>query len=326
MVKPNLVSFLPFPCYNHRKRTEGRRRAIQDITELQFYAGSKEELLPGFSPSFPYIASRVAMDRYPGRSAPWHWHGAVELSYTQQGCMEYHTPGGVSFLPEGSAVLVNANVLHMTTAEPNTVQLLHIFDPAFLGALESCIYDRYLSPLAAAKQVEMLPLVPSDPVQAAVLEQIKGAFTLPPGSFGYEIKLRNALSDIWLSLLEQAKPLLEKPARRTGSSDKIKEMMAYIHEHFGEKLAVSDLAAAAFLSERECFRAFRACLHTTPAEYMKSYRLQQACRLLRENKASVTEIGQLCGLGSSSYFGKTFRDAMGCTPSEYRRKWQDIDN
>lgn len=299
---------------------------MQDITEVTFYAGSKEERLPGFAPDFPYIASRVAMDRYPGRSAPWHWHGAVELSYTQQGCMKYHTPGGVCLLPEGSAVLVNANVLHMTTAEPGTVQLLHIFDPALLAPPDSRIAARYITPLAAASQVEALCLRPDDPAQTAVLEQIKEAFLLPPGDFGYEIRLRNILSEIWLALLEQAAPLLNKRSRQGKPSGKVKEMMACIHEHFGEKLAVSDIAAEAFLSERECFRAFRDCLHTTPAEYMKSYRLQQACRLLRENRLSVTEIGQLCGLGSSSYFGKTFREAVGCTPSEYRRKWQDIDS
>lgn len=299
---------------------------MRDITELKFYAGSREELLPDFAPDFPYIASRVAMDCYPGRSAPWHWHGAVELSYTQQGCMHYHTPGGVVFLPAGSAVLVNANVLHMTIAEPNTVQLLHIFEPSLLAAPESRIETRYLAPLTAASQVEVLTLTPEDPAQAAVLEEIKKAFSLSPQDFGYEVRLRNALSEVWLALLEQAQPLLSAPCRQTKASGQVKEMMAYIHEHFGEKLAVSDIAAAAFLSERECFRAFRECLHTTPAEYMKNYRLQQACRLLREERNSITEVGQLCGLGSSSYFGKTFRDAMGCAPSEYRRKWQNIDN
>lgn len=300
--------------------------AVKDIREVKFHTGSKEELLPDFAPAFPYIATRVEMDDYPGRTAPWHWHGAVELSYTRQGCMKYHTPGGMEFLPAGSAVLVNANVLHMTTAEPGTVQLLHIFDPAFLALPGSQISDRYIAPLAAAPQVEAVCLRPDNPAQSAVLERIKGAFSLSGGEFGYEIKLRNALSEIWLALLGQAEPLLRQPARRIKDSGKLKEMMAYIHERFGEKLTVPEVAAAAFLSERECFRAFRECLHTTPLAYMKSYRLQQACLLLREGRASITEVGQLCGLGSSSYFGKTFRDAMGYTPSEYRRKWRNIDN
>lgn len=298
---------------------------MKDVREVRFHAGSREELLPDFNPAFPYIASRVEMDDYPGRTVPWHWHGAVELSYTQQGCMKYHTPKGTEILPAGSAVLVNANVLHMTSAEPNTVQFLHIFDPAFLAPRESRIGMRYVTPFTTSS-VESLCLQPEDPEQKAVLERIRGAFSLSSDEIGYEIKLRNTLSEIWITLLERAQPLLTQTAQRTKSSSKLKEMMVYIHEHFGEKLTVPQVAAAAFLSEREGFRAFRECLHMTPVEYMKSYRLQQACFLLREGKTSITEVGQRCGLGSSSYFGKIFRDTMGCTPSEYRRKWQDIDN
>ncbi|HJC20945.1 MAG TPA: helix-turn-helix domain-containing protein [Candidatus Butyricicoccus avicola] len=44
------------------------------------------------------------------------------------------------------------------------------------------------------------------------------------------------------------------------------------------------------------------------------FRLQAACRLLEEGYMPVTEIGQLCGLGSGSYFGKVFREAFRCTP------------
>ena len=299
---------------------------MKNIHKIIFQAGSREELLPGFAPDFPYIASRVEMDYYPDRSAPWHWHGAVELSYTQKGCIRYHTPGGAVLLPEGSAALVNANVLHMTTAEAGTVQLLHIFEPSLLGRPESRIGERYLTPLTAAGQVEVLPLLPGDPAREAVLEQVKAAFRLSPDEFGYEIRLRNTLAEIWLAFFELARPLFNAPARRGKGSKKTKEMMAYVHERYAEKITVSDLAGAAFLSERECFRAFREHLRTTPAEYVRSCRLQQACRLLLESKASVTEVGQLCGLGSSSYFGRTFREAMGCTPSEYRRKWRDIDN
>lgn len=39
----------------------------------------------------------------------------------------------------------------------------------------------------------------------------------------------------------------------------------------------------------------------------------------------VTVISHACGLGSSSYFGKVFREYAHCTLSEYRRKWQDCD-
>ena len=97
--------------------------------------------------------------------------------------------------------------------------------------------------------------------------------------------------------------------------------MIYVHQHYSEKLVISQLASAVFLSERECFRIFQECLHMTPMQYIQNYRLQMACQMLAETRASVTEISHACGLGSSSsYFGKVFREYMNCTPGEYRQK------
>ncbi len=104
------------------------------------------------------------------------------------------------------------------------------------------------------------------------------------------------------------------------SSDKIKQLLIYIHEHYAEKITIAELAAAAFLSERECYRVFQDCLHMTPVEYIQNYRLQAACQMLAKGKESVTVIASACGLGSSSYFGKLFRAYAHCTPTEYRKK------
>ena len=48
---------------------------MKNIHSIEFYTGSKEELLPGFEKDFPYIASRAELDKYIGCYVPWHWHG-----------------------------------------------------------------------------------------------------------------------------------------------------------------------------------------------------------------------------------------------------------
>ena len=152
------------------------------------------------------------------------------------------------------------------------------------------------------------------------------AFQFSGSESGYEIKLREALSRIWLMLLELSGPVQEKKREQNKSSDKIKLMMIYIHEHYQEKISIQEIAAAAYLSERECFRVFRSCLHMTPLAYLKAYRLHAACSMLARGEEPVTAVGHACGLGSSSYFGKIFREYAHCTPSEYRKKWQDCDS
>ena len=277
---------------------------MQIIHSIQLHSGSNEENLPGFTPEFPYIASRAELDHYREFFVPWHWHKAVELFYMESGEIRYHTPGGTEVFPAGTGGMVNSNVLHMTEMLSRTeenVQYLHIFDPVLIaGAYGNLIEKKYVTPLAAASQLELIRLTPDIPEQAEILTMIRQAFRLDENEFGYE---------------ETA------PDRK--ADDKIKTMMIYIHDHFAEKISVRDLAEAAFLSERECYRVFQSCLHMTPTEYLTSIRLQMACRMLAETRESVTDIGHACGLGSSSYFGKTFREHTGYAPLEYRRKWQD---
>lgn len=301
---------------------------MKNIHRIEFYTGSKEELLPNFTNDFPYIASRAELDKYIGRFVPWHWHKTVELFYMESGSLEYYTPGGKICFPAGSGGMVNSNVLHMTKAISQTeknIQLLHIFDVSLLaGEQGSRIEQKYIAPIVTAQQIELIPLFPGNAAEEKILKRILEIFHFSSNEFGYEVKLREALSEIWLMLFELCCPIQEKKEDNK-NNDKIKLLMIYIHEHYQEKISIPELAAAAYLSERECFRVFHDCLHTTPIEYIRSYRLQAACQMLARGREPITVISHACGLGSSSYFGKVFREYANCTPLEYRRKWQNCD-
>ena len=302
---------------------------MKNIHNIEFYNGTKEELLPGFEKDFPYIASRAELDKYIERYVPWHWHRTVELFYVESGSVEYDTPKGKILFPAGSGGMVNSNVLHMTKAisqcEKN-VQLLHIFDVSLLaGEQGSRIEQKYIAPVITAVQIEIIPLFPGNKEEERILKLLADSFRLSSDEFGYEIKLREALAQIWLMLFELSSSMREKKDGYSKSNDKIKLMMIYIHEHYREKITIADLAAATYLSERECYRVFHDCLHMTPVEYITSYRLQVACQMLAKSQETVTFISHECGLGSSSYFGKVFREYAHCSPIEYRKKWQNSD-
>lgn len=290
---------------------------------------SKEEVLPDFSADFPYIATCAELDRYPELQAPWHWHKTAELFYVQSGILEFTTPQGKWVFPAGSGGFVNANVLHTSRVIPSAeraVQLLHQFDPALLaGEHGSRMETKYILPLTAADRVEMLPLSPKDPRQAQILTWVQDAFSLQEEEFGYEFRLREALSRIWLALLELARPVMGPENGRRNDDSQIKLLMAYIQEHLQEPISADQLAQAAHISKRACFRLFEENLHMPPGVYIRSCRLRRASALLAKTNASITDIAYACGLGSSSYFGKRFREAFGCTPQEYRKHWHDRD-
>lgn len=297
------------------------------VSSVDLYPGSQEERLPGFTPQFPHLCSCSPLDAFPQRSAPWHWHKSVELFYVQTGALLYQTPGGKRLFRAGSGGMVNSNVLHQTQAvEPGTEEVLHLFEPELVAGIPGgAVEQRYIVPLRDAAGLELIALSPEDPEQAKTLELLRRSFQLDEMAFGYELRLQAVLSTIWLRLVEQVQPQTAKEPAHDPASEKIKPMMLYIHTHMAEKLSVKALADAAFCSERECYRVFQRVLHTTPADYLQNVRLQMACKLLMEANRSVTEIAQQCGLGSGSYFGAQFREKIGCTPTAYRKRWQDID-
>lgn len=306
-----------------------RSALVKTVRTIELHNGSREERLPDFAPDFPYIASCCELSRSARPFVSWHWHPAAELFYIRDGSLEYHTPGGNMRFPEGSGGLVNCNVLHMTLLSDQAqrcVQYLHIFAPSFLaGEHDSRIARRYIMPLTASG-TEIIPFFPDVEAHRELLHILQKPSQLSESAYGYELRLRAALSEIWLRLPEAAACLAVPSGRHSVNAKtdgRIKQMLAYIHEHYTEKLSASEIAASAYCSDRECFRLFQKQLHTTPSEYITDLRLQKACRMLTEGRESITQIGQSCGLGSGSYFGKVFRQRMGQTPAEYRREWQD---
>ena len=301
---------------------------MKNITKIEFLQ-DKEERLPGFSPDFPYISTCAQIDRYDGKFVPWHWHRSVELFYMESGSLEYYTTRNRILFSAGMGGFVNSNVLHMTkplsSCGERTIQLLHIFDPDLIsGCPGSQIEKRYVMPIVAAPQIEIAAFS-SDygRKHREILGLIRRAFQISEQNMGREIKVREALSEIWLLIFDLLSDQIQTAGWHNKNDERMKRMLVYIHEHYGEKILVSDLAGAAYISQRECFRLFRDYLHTTPTDYIRSYRLQKACRLLLNSRKSIADIGFACGIGDSSYFSRIFKEYAYCTPAMYRRKWQD---
>lgn len=296
---------------------------MRDINGIEFVDDSQEERLPDFQRDFPCVTSRAHLDAYVWPSVPWHWHKAAELFYVAQGSIQYNTPGGSVIFPAGSGGFINPAILHSTEhrgGDEPCVQLLHLFDPTtFLcGDLGSRIEKKYILPLILSTQVEMLCFFPDGPGSSAFLNELRESFEIAPDEWGYELLLREKLSKIWLQIFAMARPQMKIVPEREQTFDRVKRMMAYIHAHYMETISVGSLAAAAFCSQRECYRAFQSCLHMTPNEYLRSYRLQMARRMLLRGDDTLTAIAHDCGFGSSSYFCKAFLKAYGCTPKEFR--------
>lgn len=64
----------------------------------------------------------------------------------------------------------------------------------------------------------------------------------------------------------------------------------------------------------------KALTNKNTSQFIKSIRLKEAAKLLRESTKSISEISDVCGFGSRETFNKAFREQFECTPTEFRKK------
>lgn len=95
----------------------------------------------------------------------------------------------------------------------------------------------------------------------------------------------------------------------------------YIDNHFKENLTLDHLAKMAHISKYHLSHTFREEFHISPISYLIARRIQESRFLLRETDHSISQIAQILGFSSLSYFSQSFRRLEGISPIEFRRRY-----
>ena len=81
--------------------------------------------------------------------------------------------------------------------------------------------------------------------------------------------------------------------------------------------SVEKLAAEVGLSRVHLHRKLKELTDLSARDFIKSLRMKQAARLLREKKLSVAEVAYATGFANPSHFSSAFKEIYGMTPSRY---------
>lgn len=81
---------------------------------------------------------------------------------------------------------------------------------------------------------------------------------------------------------------------------------------------VEKLSETLGLSRGHLHRKIKELTGTAPVEFLRTYRLNKATRLLRQNAYTVSEVAYRTGFSSPAYFSKCFKAVYGVTPTEYQ--------
>lgn len=128
-------------------------------------------------------------------------------------------------------------------------------------------------------------------------------------------------------LLMEANNRGEKEARlvllSTGSPEMAKYfagLLAYIEEHYNEKLTLADLSHRFGINYSYLSQLFKKHTKKSFSEYLTSLRLSHACQLLTETKMRISRISEQVGFSDYHYFCNVFKRTFTVSPMQFRNQ------
>ena len=109
-----------------------------------------------------------------------------------------------------------------------------------------------------------------------------------------------------------------EPARFT--SRRFKRVLDFVTEKYGQNIALEDMAAQAALSPFHFSRLFKKTIGRTPHQFLVSYRIEQARKMLLEPERPIMDIAMACGFSDQAHFSRVFKQMEGMTPNKWRKQ------
>lgn len=114
---------------------------------------------------------------------------------------------------------------------------------------------------------------------------------------------------------------VEKLRLGKSPSKLVLEISNYVQHHLSEPVNIQALASAMFLSRTRLSVKFKEETGMTLTDFVLKEKTEEAKRLLRYTDKTLIAISAYLGFSSQSHFSRAFRKYAGCSPLEYRKKY-----
>lgn len=250
---------------------------------------------------------------------PVHWHDEVEIVFVKKGRITIYV-GDESFqATAGDLFFVNSGELHFMESDDMSVEYYTLLFPlSFLSfQMDDALEQEVFLPL---RQKNLLLPIQLKGLQeeAQMTDLIREIIQVnDEKEIGYQLRTRILLLELIEGLLKEDGLV---PAVFGNAAGMQRELLAYIQEHYTEKITLHMLAEEFHLSEKYISWYFKEHFSISFTQYVAHLRMTRAKDILLTSEQSVTEVALSCGYPSVNLFIRSFKDMYGITPLQYRKQ------
>lgn len=142
-------------------------------------------------------------------------------------------------------------------------------------------------------------------------------------SMSYELVCHNLLEILLIKILRHQHFDLEVGKQSKATKD-ISFIKHYLETYYHESIQLEDLASMTHLSRFYISHSFKKEIGMSPMEYLIAIRIKESKILLRTTNYSISQVADIVGFTTPTYFSKQFRKSTGISPTDYREQFQGV--
>lgn len=301
------------------------------ITGAHLIDESMHELVNHGRPEFPVAFYGDGYKYLGARSFYAHWHNEVEVTLALKGDIAISCNDETVVVHEGDALFINSNVLHCVLHDnyPDSVVSTIVFNPVIIyGYHNSDIERLYVLPIINGDHPYFY--IKDTKVEGnwgkKCIDAFMNAIRFDASKKdGYELGIKIMLLDAWYILYRNVPKSDVVGSSFSSKVLLVKSAINFIRENYMNEITLDDISRNSLLSKSELCKLFKKYVNQSPIQYLLRHRITNACYYLAYTDKSITDIANKVGIPDSNYFAISFKKIMKMSPTEYRKKSQQIN-
>lgn len=257
-----------------------------------------------------------------------HFHDTFELAFFVRADIHVFVKDTKYHIRDGDWLLINPYEIHSIFYNPAHDYTRYVlqFNEGFLKDLLAALsLEGRLAALQLKRNKRACLDLPQRMRVEAMYRSLLQLYERQPGNDGKRYGLHPSDAELKLHLallLLEYDKLCETAAaarRVRPSEDPVREMIAYLDDHYMEPVQLHDLEHHFGRSKFTICRQFSQTTQFTVVEYLQYRRVIEAQKRLIQTEQPILDIALDCGFQSIQHFYRIFKKICGRTPLQYRR-------
>jgi AraC-like DNA-binding protein len=257
----------------------------------------------------------------------WHFHPEIEILYIKEGSGTKYVGDSIYPFNKGDIVIIGSNTPHVWVCDPEyqdpdnnlmTKAICIQFENDFLerssGIPEFYKINNFINDAKRGIQI----LKKEKNILIELIEEL-------PSLVGMK-KLLGLLTILDIMSLSKSIKYLSSPNYKplvlnSDDQDRMGTIFNYVIKNFSNKIYLEEIASRVNLTPQSFCRFFKSRTTKVFSAYVNEVKIGNACKMLIENRLSISEICFSSGFNYLSNFNRQFKHIKGMTPSEFQSKY-----